>query len=436
MKRTKTGLLGCLLFFSAQMGFAADLSKPLALKDCISIAIENNVQLAKTEYNVQIQQKAIDQAKAGYLPTASLSAGWDRNGGEQFFGAQKSNFDQNSSSLSLSVSQNIYRGGYDRNNIKASREDAQAAELNLKHLKRDIVVQVQEKYFDLLKSQKLLKVREEDLGLSQKQLDLAEALNEVGSAAKSDVLRAKAVLAQKKLNLLNAQNEVNLANADLARTLGIDLNATFQIIDQTEQASPQPEELSFEQSRKTALTNRLDLQASQALLSSAHADIKKARSRYKPALGLSGRYTWSHNSEISDNWPNMFGGVSSWSVGLDMTFTIFDGFVRETSLQQAKLSANAARKEVEQRQQDIALEVKRAALNLQTAAERIKQAEEALAAAQEDLRLGEERYRLGVATIVDLTSAQLNYTTARQAQVEAIYDYELARANLDYATGK
>ncbi|OQY26192.1 MAG: hypothetical protein B6244_14225 [Candidatus Cloacimonetes bacterium 4572_55] len=463
MVRFLIGVLSVFVGLSMWVGslYAEDFSEPLSLQKCVRIAIENNIQLALSEYDVESQKKNITHARSGFLPGVSLSSRVSNSGGESFFGNVKSSFDQKSASFGFSATQNLFRGGYDYYNLKAAKASTQASLLNLGFSKNGITYLVQQKYYDLLKKRRLQSVREEDLALSEKQLELAQALNEVGSAAKSDVLRAKATLAQKKLNLLNAQNDVNLSKADLSSTLGIDLNIDYGIVDidiadfdafeeNSDAASPdiltnEPTELT-----QIAYENRLDLEAGRMLHKSAQATVKRARRGYLPSISLYGNYNWSNNdSPIYDatgnvveskenlgDWINVFDGFKDWNYGVQLSFDIFDGFSREASYDQSKLSAHSSRKDLDQKKLDIALEVKQSYLNMTTAHERIKQAGESLKAAEEDLRLAEERYRLGVATIVDLNTAQLGYTNAKTSHIEAIYDFETAKANMDYVLGK
>ncbi len=425
----------------ASTGGAADFSQPLSLADCVEIALENNIQLQRSSYDLASQQKSTTHALSGFLPTASVRSNLTRTGGEQFYGNLIADSDQSSSSLTLSATQNLFRGGYDFYNWKANKHAAKASELSHNFQIKGVIYEVQQKYFDLLKKQQLLSVREEDLALSNKQLELSEALNEVGSAAKSDVLRAKATVAQKKLALLNAKNDVNLSQADLSKTLAIDLNAEYTITDFISVKDIEPISVDVKAASSSALGSRLDLLASKASLASAQTSTKRARSGYMPSLTLYGNYGWRNNTVLedageTDNWVNTFDGTYDWSYGVQLDFTIFDGFSRETSFSQAKLSAKSSRKNLEQKKLDIAFEVKQAALNLETAYERIKQADESLKAAEEDLRLAEERYKLGVATIVDLNTAQLGYTNAKTSHVESVYDFELQKARLDYVVGK
>lgn len=430
-----TGLL-IISVVGFQTGEAVDFNQPLTLDDCINIAIENNILLSQSDLAVQTRQKESQRAFSGFLPDVSVSSSFSSSGGEQFFGNQRFDFEQKSSSLLLDASQNLFNGGYDYYNYKSARKMAEASTKNRDYSERALIFDVQQKYFDLLKKQRLLSVREEDVALSEKQLELAEALNEVGSAAKSDVLRAKATVSQKKLALLTSENDVNLSRADLSTTLGIDLNIDYEIVDVEGQVPTTSADVDLTNLTDQAMQDRLDMQATLATLESYHAAVKRSRSSYLPSLSLYGRYRWSNNDEITDQWSNMFDGVTDWQFGAQVSLNIFDGFAREANYNIARLNARSSQQDVEQKKLDIAYEVKQATLNYEFAIAKIQQAEESLAAAEEDLRLAEERYRLGVATIVDLNTAQLGYTDAKVSHVEAIFDYEIAKARLDYVTGQ
>ncbi|HYB52395.1 MAG TPA: TolC family protein, partial [Thermoanaerobaculia bacterium] len=100
----------------------------------------------------------------------------------------------------------------------------------------------------------------------------------------------------------------------------------------------------------------------------------------------------------------------------------------------ANLDALKAQVELERLQ--IRLDVEQALLAVRAARESISAAEDALASAHDQLRLAEGRYETGVGSIIELTDAQVAYTSAGQQKVQTEYNLASARAQLLKALGR
>ena len=167
-----------------------------------------------------------------------------------------------------------------------------------------------------------------------------------------------------------------------------------------------------------------------ANLAAAQKGIQLARRSSLPALNL------SLGTQYSPNAAGFSPQTTSGSLVVGFSFPIFDGGVSRARVQQARADVGTAETERRNTVDSVNLEVRNAYLTLVQARDRVAVANQGLAEAQESFRLSRVRYNNGVSTLVEVSDAQAALTQAGQNQVNALYDYNNARASLDKAAGR
>ncbi len=126
----------------------------------------------------------------------------------------------------------------------------------------------------------------------------------------------------------------------------------------------------------------------------------------------------------------------SWTLGLSLNWSLFDGGNRIARHQEAKANLEGARARVKSTELDIIQNVEQAQIFVDESQERIQAAQTLVASAQENFRLAQGRFDAGVGTILELTDAQLALTQAQNTESQALADYRIALARLDRAVGR
>jgi outer membrane protein len=114
---------------------------------------------------------------------------------------------------------------------------------------------------------------------------------------------------------------------------------------------------------------------------------------------------------------------------------MFNGGLFKARTAEAQLKAEAAAQNVSDSENQITRDVRVAFLNATTAYDRLSLTAQLLQQAQLSLDLAQSRYDLGLGSIVELSQAQLNLTSAQIANANARYDYQAQRIVVDYQTG-
>ncbi len=277
---------------------------------------------------------------------------------------------------------------------------------------------------------KLADVQRKAMERSEEQLRITETRYELGSAALSDVLKAKVSNGEAKLNLINAENNYKIAMAQLNQLVGEKVSRQYRV-DTT--ASVREVDYTLDNSIAYALENNPLLQAYKYSMDSYKNSVRSAWGGYLPSLDF--RYSVSYSQPEAFAFGDMFKMNHNYGYGLSLSFNIFDRFYTRNQISNAKADYNTAEFAYHNYLNGLELEVTESYLNLEKAQLSMEVARDKLASAQEDYKLAQEKYSLGAATILDLLDAELSLKTAESDVIESEYNLNLAVANLEKALG-
>lgn len=409
------------------------------LEECISIAQKNNPDIAIAGETYGKSQSNLLMNYGSLLPDFSLAF----STGHRYYGpssvqfdasgrpVQTEGFDYEDYSFRLSSDLVLFDGGGNINRIRSAASTRNAAREQLKYRRDFIAASVIRAYYDFVRSKMLLRVQEESSESAKRNLERTEALLEVGSATRADLLKARVRFSNTRLAAIQAKNAVAVAREDLSvllkiresETMDVD---TMMVIDFTDHDTAAEVE--------NAMTNRPDLKSLEYNVKASHADVSAARGGYFPSLGASFGYYWNDRKMAEDL--NFFENEYTWSISGYLSFNVFDRFQTSSSVKSAKADARIAEYSLEKAKLEAARQIKTLILTITQARERISVASETVEQANEDLRLAEERYRVGAGTMLETIDAQVALTQAKSDVIEAKCDFLIASADLAVATGK
>jgi len=424
-------LLAVLLwFYSAQ---AQEIQKRvLTIDDCVNIALKNSFPARSAQENYQSARWGYLGGFSGLLPSLSVSSGWARNSKEILrlrLGQFVSSRDQYS--FNLGLNQTIFNGGANFANFNLKRYGKKSAWDDLKLAEKLVALNVKQGCYDLLKAQMLYDVQKDAVGVSLEQLKMAKARYDLGAASLSDYLKAKVQLGNDSLTLITNENNVKLAEATLNSLLGLDVNTPLEI---NARLGYTKLDVEVEQETRKALESHPQIDKAKMGLNQSNSSLTLARSANYPSVSFFGDYSWSDIAfpKSSSEWKQF----ASWDIGIRVSLSIFEGFLTTSQVRSAKAQVRLSKDNLEQSKRDLALAIKQADLSVKEAERKIQLTNDALTSAEEDLKLTQEKYNLGAASILDLLNANVSYKTAKNNQVQALYDYNLAVAQFEKATAR
>ncbi|MEC7934917.1 MAG: TolC family protein [Candidatus Neomarinimicrobiota bacterium] len=429
-------ILILILLFS--LGYAQKES--LSLDDCIQIALTNKEALKASALDLESSRQSVKGSYSNILPSLILSGslsessfpqqegGYNPTTGEITLGSISN---LKSSSAGISLSQNIYDGGRWWNNIAQSKNNYKITEQFNRQVKTNIIREVHRNYFNYLKSLQLLDVSQSNLNSSQQQLALTKQRFDLGSARKTDLLKAEVRYGQARVDVVNNEAVLNNAFLSLKNAMGIvRTSRDFIVNDDIFFLDTIPD---FENAFESIQKYNPSVLAKKNQITNAEFNEKLAKGSRFPNISATASY--SGNSEdfqsLSDEWDQ------NWRMNTSLSFSvpIYTGNTLSTTIQQAKLNVRKQESEYLTQLQDLSVQLELILDQLNYYKEVIPINEKVLASAEEDVKLVQERYSLGSASILEVLDAQVSLVTARSSLIRSKYDSMIEQANMKAILG-
>ena len=420
------------LAFLAAGGYAAAQTPTrLTLQQAEALAIQNHPQIAAAQNEVNFANQQVVVNRAAYYPNASLDASASQGNRGARIGAGDLPASRlfNRVSPGVVVRQLVTDSGRTPNLVASARAAAQSAAQTSQATRYDVLVEVDRTYFDLLRSQATVRVAEQTVAARQLLADQVTELARNQLRSQLDVSFADVNVSEAKLLLLRAQDNVQQAMAELGRAIGSDQPANYSLVEEALPTGPpgSPNDLVAQ-----AFANRPELQSLRFSRDAAYKFYEAEKDLSRPtvaAVAVAGGIPYINNP-TSSPIPAEYEGI-----GANVTFPVFNGHLfsarREAALQRALESDQRLRDE----QEILARDVRVAWANANDAYQRIDVTAQFLRQASLGLELAQGRYSLGLASIVELTQAQLSLTQAQIENLTAKYDYQTQYAVLQYTLG-
>lgn len=426
-------------------------SNVMTLNECIEFALENNSTLKMTQFNFEVARKDELGSYQNILPTVSASTGTGRIevGPSEYLSNEPVGIDpetgnviyeqrtrkiqkqfRQSSNASITASQPIFDGGIWWNSIRKAKMDKQSAEFNLQGQTNNIILQVQQAYFDLNKQIKLLEVNELAVNRSMDQLDRIEKMYELGARSQLDVFQARVTLGNDRINLISQQNIVEQAKKYLNMVMGRDPFAPLNIVSEISLGSGLDD---LETLINEAIENQPNLKKIESDIRSSELTVSMAKGMNFPRLSAYVNYDRFHEDIIkvfSD-----FGKNYQTRYGISLNFNIFNGFSDYINVQKAEINRRYLLESREEYKRSLVSEIHQHYMDYKSYQDIIQINKLNLEAAQEELRLAQERYQIGAGTFLEIREAQVNLTRAEQTLIAAQFNARIILAQLDYALG-
>ena len=410
------------------------VGRELTLEEAVNIALENAPKIVGRIGDYVAAQQRVSQALAPLLP--QLSGGWTvtRQQSQFFPGAIGGGTAQpvplwsTSQTAQVTLSQTLFDFGKNWAATDAAKSTAESFKEQIEAQRLDIAQLVKTQYFTLLLSKRLVEVNVAALDRAEVNLRSAQGFFQVGTQPKSFVTRAEVDVANARVNVIRAQNAVSLARVALNTGMGITVNARTEVKDVLayQQFPTDRQALVAE-----ALRNRPEYRQAKAVAEAANATVRQTFRNFFPDLVGSGSYGGTFRSPTR---PDDLAEI--WTLGLSLSWSIFDGGGKVARYKEAKANLEAAQARVRDAELQIWQSVEQSYLNLGEAEERIGAAQKAVESAEENYQLARGRFDAGVANIIELTDAQLALTQAQSTEAQALSDYRVAIANLERALGR
>lgn len=457
-------------------GASAQGAKKWTLKECVDIALENNLRIKRSRYTVQTFQSNLDQSKASFLPTLNANASFINNYGRALNPVTNLFVDRNSTAISpsLNASWTLFNGLRIQNNFKSSQRDFLASNHDLEKAKNDVILNVVTLYTNVIFNQELFENAKYQLNSSQQQLDRIKKQVAAGSLALSNQLTQEAQIATNEVNAINQENVLNLSLLQLKQAMQIPGSEVMEI----EIPDLQLEDLILEEDAngvyQIALASMPEIKSAQLKVESAEHAIKTSRGSYYPSIslnaGMSSNYSSLNNGPrfaqdgttsqrqigvaqpsgdiVYSDVPNFVQTADSWeakqqlqdnvfkNISLQLRIPIFNGLATRSSVQRSIINRQIADVTVLETQNALRQSIETAYNDALAAARSYTASLKQVSAQEEAYRMNKQRFEVGALSNIEYQVSENDLFRAKSDLTRAKYNFIFRKKVLDFYQGK
>jgi len=422
LKKTVLTIIASLVF--CQPAFA--MPTELSLADSIALTFKNNPALQIVEARREQAAWALKEAQTNKDVSIDYTHTDMRSDSPPTWSpslAAVSPYNYFSNQITASIP--IYTGGKVENVIAQAKLSHQVSHLEITATKQQLKLEASTGYYKVLQKQTLLEIAKQTVNDFNAHLNRVRQMYDTGVVPWHDVLQTKVRLANAENNLVKAQNDYDLAIYSLNKTMGLPLRSEITL---TEPLIYQGYPFTLDDVTAYGLAHRPEMAQQQANINISQTQIKIAQSGQRPKVMLTGTMAWDDDD---------FAGTDNrdWTAMVVTQFNVFDSGNTKAKIRQAQSGELAARKQAQQTQDNISLEISDAYLSMKEAEKRIGTNKVAVEEASVNFGIAQKAYSAGVGTNLDVMDAELALNQAKTNYTNSLFDYNISKARLDKAIG-
>jgi outer membrane protein len=402
--------------------------RPITLQEAEATAIKNNPQITVGKLQALEAREFTRETRAALYPQVGLSvtAVGSDPGSRISAGFLNNPIVYPRVAAGAAVSQLITDFGRTQNLVANSFFQAKAQDQNAIATQQQVVLAVDEAFYNTLETKALLQVAEETVKARQDLVDQVQALTNAKLKSDVDLSFSKVDFARAKLLLLESQNSYEASLSTLSAILGYPDRQDFAPVEPPSQNTPPAVDAA--PLIQQALNQRPEVKALEDEVTAATKFSKAEHDLWWPTVSASG--VVGAAPIRNDNISNWYGAA-----GVNINIPVFNGFLFNARAKSADLDTEVKRKRLQDLQNNIARDVRNTWLDTEKAYERLSVTRQLREQAQLALELSQARYKLGLATIVELSQAELQKTEADIDDTDARYQYAVSQIFLSYQLG-
>lgn len=422
-------------------------AKQWSLQDCINYALENNIQLQKTQLQRASAQEDLLQSKAALLPSLQASTNQNVNytpwvaSGISSDGYSKASVDKvyYNGTYSLMGNYTIWNGNKNRNQVKLNQLETEAAALDSATQAQSIQEQITQLYVQILYSTEAIAVNKENYQSSLQNEERGKEMVGNGKMSKADLAQLTAQRAQDEYNVVQAENNVKDYKRQLKQLLQItDSEEAFDVeIPSAADDMALAEIPALNSVYAAALDNRPEIKSYLNMIEQSDLSIRIAKAGKMPTISANAGISTSSTSMDSKAWGTQIKNNFNVGGGISISIPLFDNRETKTAVNKAIIQKQSSLLDLKNEQTTLYSTIENYWLQANTNQSQFKAAKVSSESAQASYDLLSEQFRLGLKNIVELRTGKDNLLQAKQNELQAKY---LAILNLNmlhfYQDGK
>ncbi len=424
-------------FAKAQTEQTTQNTLALTLDKALEIALDENPTIKVAAEEIALKKVASKEAWQSLLPEASLNGSLDHTikAAEMKLNDMSFKMGQdgtNTANAGLSINlplfaPAVYRAmSMTKTDIELAVEKSRASEL-------DLINQVTKAYYQLMLAQDSYEVLQGSYKLAEDNFNVVNAKYQQGAVSEFDKISAEVQMRSIKPNVISAANAVTLAKLQLKVLMGI----TADVDIKTDDNLTNYESMLFANQLKEedmSLENNTTMKQFELNMKLLEKNVKSLKTNFMPTLSMS--FSYQYQSLYN---PNINFFDYTWSNSSSLMFNLSIPLYRASNFTKVK-SARIQMRQLDWNRIDterkLNMQVVSYRNNMTASSEQVVSNKENVMQAEKAVQIAGKRYEVGKGTVLELNSSQVSLTQAQLTYNQSIYDYLVAKADLDQVLGK
>ena len=462
-----------LFLFQFLNGIGQNSNTTYNLQECISIALKNNLDLKSARLQTKTADVYFKQSKNALLPTLNGNYSIGKTSGRSIdpFTNNYINQELTFSNAGLNLDVSIFNGFRIKNEIKQSRFNMQASEMEIEEVKQNLVLNVTLLYIQILNTKDLLKLTKARLISTKSQLKRLESNYDTGVGNPADFTDMQGQHTTDQAEIITAENNLKSAIINLVKELNLDLDAKIEFENVFGLVDAEKYPFSANEIYNDALENLATFKSKQLRIEAAKTGVKVAKSSYFPEVSIFGllNTNYSNNAQVFNktgtsiietgdfvninnqehavlrnedlfegskiDYMDQFNNNLNSAAGISVRIPLFNGFRIKNNVKIEKLQLEETQVNLQQTKFTFKQSIKEAYNNMEASFNRYHILLKQVEAFEESFRINEVRFNNGVSNVVDYIISKNNMDASRLNLNKTKYEYLLRVKILDYYRG-
>ena len=439
-----------LLFFITLVTVSAPLSaqdaKKWTLENCISYALDKNIQLQQDKISLEEAEEDVKNAKAALFPTLSFNTGHNVvnrphqensatvSGTEIISSSKKTTYN---GSYNLSAQWTLWNGNKRLNNLKQQKKNREIARLTIAETENMLKEQIAQLFIQILYANESIEINKGTLEVSEATYRRGQELFNEGSISKADLAQLEAQVSNDRYQLVTAESTLRSYKLQLKQLLELDGPAEMELelpsLNDSYVMEMLPPQTDIYQ---TALASRPEIQSRKLDIDNAKLNISYAKAGYMPTISLSASTSSTTNNSSQNNWAQQMKYGWNNMIGVNLSIPLFDQRQTKSAVRKAKLQYSTSQLNLMDQEKELYSTIDGLYLDALNAQQQFAAAETKVKSSQTSFDMVSEQFNLGMKNTVELLTEKNNLLSARQELLQAKYMAILNRTLLNFYAGK
>jgi len=446
----------------------------LTLKQAIETGIKNNFDVLQSDLMMQKADITLNQTRENMLPNLNANVNEGTNYGKSINPFTNTYIDQKVGFGSYGASSNIllFNGFSLQNAIKSNKLGYEASKMELQQAKDNLTINVILAYLQILRSKDILKQSQDQVLVTQKQVDRLAILNQTGDILPSDYYDLKGQLANDQIAVVTNKANLETAKLSLTQLLNIPYNKSLEV----ERMPESNFDINYigtpDSIYNTTLQQFAQIKAVKLRTESAEKNIRSVKGELFPTLSFGGNINSNYSSVATQNlyvnttevpssnyvtvggtqypvitkqdnyntqkinFGNQLSNNLYYTINLGLTIPLFNSFRIRNQIKLAKIDFKNNQIIEQHTKTQLQQSIEQAYVNLTSASDKYKLLQDQVQSFEESFRTAEVRFNAGAINSVDYLIAKNNLNLSQNNLIIAKYDFVLREKVLDYYGGK